>query len=394
MDGLHMFSFETPVSDNRQPLHTFEYNDVRYGFYMLSPLIWALMLGIIVAMVVLAIPVAMVLHYGVIGHHGSLRYFIGYGVIVYWIMIPGILLEFFHVENGLLRFCAVAITPIISIFRTLEAMYSEVLEEMSVRNFISHYCLPMRPKISDGKAIPTKIWDVCSYLFNIIIMASLLGCYQSWLLAAEPIPLYGKGPNSTPSHIYYWCTLWNNDFMKETLTVAPLFQLYLDCFANGILLLTAVISGTVPEPFSENPLLFSSSPVDFWGRRWNLIIHRSLKHGIFKPVLKFSSSKLLGVVAAFTASGLFHEHILRVVFHQFPSSHGPTMVFFWWQALLVIVEHVFGWPPAKLPWPISTILTVLIGSLPAHWFLDTYWRSNFFELGQLGLPMIKVIHDS
>jgi hypothetical protein len=211
------------------------------------------------------------------------------------------------------------------------------------------------------------------------------------LLAVDIIPIYGKGPASTPSRLYDWHALRDFAFLQQTLVMALLFQLYLSCFANGMLFLVALITGTVPEPFSERPLLCSTSPADFWGRRWNLMIHRALKDGIFRPVIRFTGSKILGVMAAFTASGLFHEHILRVVFHTFPSAHGTTLVFFWWQAALLLVEGWLGWPPARLPWPLPTAVTVLIGGLPGHWFLDSYWRSDFFVLGQLALPMIKEV---
>eukprot|EP00546_Thalassionema_frauenfeldii_P012146 CAMPEP_0178918672 /NCGR_PEP_ID=MMETSP0786-20121207/13954_1 /TAXON_ID=186022 /ORGANISM="Thalassionema frauenfeldii, Strain CCMP 1798" /LENGTH=58 /DNA_ID=CAMNT_0020592403 /DNA_START=719 /DNA_END=892 /DNA_ORIENTATION=+ len=55
-----------------------------------------------------------------------------------------------------------------------------------------------------------------------------------------------------------------------------------------------------------NPLFTSRSPSDFWGRRWNLLVHSLLKGGIFKPVRKYFSSTV-ATVAAFLASGALHE---------------------------------------------------------------------------------------
>jgi hypothetical protein len=400
------------TADDRRPLYTFQLPsslllrgmeaDQWYGFYMLSPHMWAVMFGVVLLDLVVSVPIALMLYYGVVATvlpkwyiFGWFRYVIGYGVILFWLVVPGFCLDQIGLENCIVRFCAATIIPIPSLFRTLEAMYSDrFTTKTTAGQFIQHYCLPMRSKLVNGKTIPSTVWNKCSYLWTTVVLTLLLGCYQSVLLAVDIIPIYGKGPASTPPLLYNWHSFLHLVFVKETLVVALLLQLYLSCFANGLLFLVAVFTGTVPEPFSDRPLLCSTSPADFWGRRWNLLIHRALKDGIFRPVLSLTGSKMLGVWAVFTASGLFHEHVLRVVFHKFPSAHGTTLVFFWWHAILLLVEGYMGWPPSRLPWPLSTAITVLIGALPGHWFLDTYWRSNFFVLGQLALPMIKQVENA
>ena len=60
----------------------------------------------------------------------------------------------------------------------------------------------------------------------------------------------------------------------------------------------------------SNPLLTATSPSDFWGRKWNLIVHSVLKNGVFKPVYNFTYNRPLAVLSCFVASGLFHEWIL------------------------------------------------------------------------------------
>jgi Membrane bound O-acyl transferase family len=386
------FLLHLPTTDNRLPLYIFDYGEKRYGLFMLSPQIWAAMFGMALISVAAAVPMAVLLYYGVVQQprkYWFFRYLIGYGIMAFWLFAPGACIDQAGIENSIVRFCVVTIMPIIALFRTLEAMYSDGLSNMGAEDFVSYYCLPLRSLVVNGKTLPSSLWNTCSYLGTTASLILFLGCYQSLLLATNIIPIYGKGPDSTPNRLYDWHSLWEIDFLKHTLVIAPLFQCYLSCFANGMIFLVALITGNVPEPFSDKPLLCSTSPGDFWGRRWNLIIHRALKDGIFRPVIRFTGSKMMGVIAAFTASGLFHEHVLRVVFHRFPATHGTTLVFFWWHAALLLVENLVGWPPARLPWPLSTVVTVLVGSLPGHWFLDTYWRSDFFVVGQLALPMIK-----
>jgi len=64
-----------------------------------------------------------------------------------------------------------------------------------------------------------------------------------------------------------------------------------------------------------NPMLKSKSPSDFWGRRWNVLVHNGLKNGVYKPTRKHTSSKLLAVVATFVVSGIIHEYVDYVMFH-------------------------------------------------------------------------------
>lgn len=57
----------------------------------------------------------------------------------------------------------------------------------------------------------------------------------------------------------------------------------------------------------RQPLLLSQSVRDFWGRRWNLLIHR-LMHRIFFLPIKPKFGPQAAAIAAFVVSGLFHEY--------------------------------------------------------------------------------------
>jgi hypothetical protein len=71
----------------------------------------------------------------------------------------------------------------------------------------------------------------------------------------------------------------------------------------------ASLAGVQLVPFMLNPIFESSSPSDFWGRRWNLVVHGILKRGVYKPV-RSKHSRRVASIATFIASGLFHEWLL------------------------------------------------------------------------------------
>jgi len=120
-----------------------------------------------------------------------------------------------------------------------------------------------------------------------------------------------------------------------------------------------------------------------------MAIHECLKNGVYKPVRALGGSPALAITSAFTASGLFHEWLLPHVFDLYPNSHGPTLAFFWWQAALLILEGTgIGRVAQHWPRPLKTVCVVLAGLPVAHWFVDSYWRSDFFVHAELLFPIV------
>jgi hypothetical protein len=178
----------------------------------------------------------------------------------------------------------------------------------------------------------------------------------------------------------------------------------------------------------DDPLLKSTSPSDFWGKRWNSLVQTCLKNGVFKvsdvysrrkrlaiccprlttrdyllfqPIYKHFS-KPAGVMATFLASGLLHEWLVLVIFTAPPSFiplgdvmensasedvgfevvYGGSVIFFVWQAMLILVESFVGnWEIFQtmgriLPAPVRTPLIVGAG-IPVRCIIYTYtsnWR--------------------
>jgi len=154
-------------------------------------------------------------------------------------------------------------------------------------------------------------------------------------------------------------------------------------------------------PFMLNPIFESSSPSDFWGRRWNLVVHGLLKRGVYKPV-RSKFSRFTASMSAFIASGIFHEWLLSVLYlpddPSLPSPHSPTYgrntLFFVWNAMLIGMEQIIGGAlifqamKKHLPSVVVSLLVSLAALPVAHWFTFDYVKDDFFRDGQIGFPLV------
>lgn len=119
------------------------------------------------------------------------------------------------------------------------------------------------------------------------------------------------------------------------------------------------------EPM-RHPLLLSTSVREFWGRRWNLLIHRLMHRSFFAPLAARSPGPRAGAIAAFAVSGLFHEYMwLATNWHAEQYAFGGPLKFFFVQFVLMTMENVLkrtlaGKFVSALPSPILTILTTLV----------------------------------
>lgn len=189
--------------------------------------------------------------------------------------------------------------------------------------------------------------------------------------------------------------------------LSALFQLYLTTYCEGLTFFWFVMTGYQTKPVMKNPLGGAKSPSDFWGRRWNLIVHSVLKGGVYKPLRKYGRSPTTAGIATFLASGIFHEWLVHGLFsttcrgpdsRSSPSCYDPmyggAMIFFLWQSILLAGEFMLGKTALvaslarTLPLPVRTALIIALGIPFAHFFTEPYVRSNFFRHGQMGLPMI------
>jgi hypothetical protein len=164
----------------------------------------------------------------------------------------------------------------------------------------------------------------------------------------------------------------------------------------GVSLLYNLVYGYETYEIVLNPMFKSTSVSEFWGRRWNLLVHNGLKNGVYKPTRKLTSSKILAVLATFAASGVLHEYVNLVMFegqehYQF---RWKQMLFFGWNGVLLALEHfighwaIFRWMNQNLPQIVVTAL-LLSAALPiAHLFIGDYIEHGYFDAVYLVEPIL------
>jgi hypothetical protein len=188
---------------------------------------------------------------------------------------------------------------------------------------------------------------------------------------------------------------WDLPHLYDTFLQAYMLNVSLSLSMTGIAALGGALAGVqMNDTVTDHPLLLSESVSDFWGRRWNNLIHVALKQGVYKPVRsaiennnnnnnnRSSSqyhkkySRIIASIAVFCVSGLYHEYVWFIIFFAThaqrqqmhgsddgtdtsatccPSCYcdtwmmGKQMFFFGWNGLLIAVEYwMIGTPPPRV----------------------------------------------
>ena len=394
---------------------------IRLGFLMMSLPYWVELLGFVLVTLSFAAFVGLFLYKTVIEpkrERTSTAYLIGFGLILpFWVSWPVLLFNIIDVRSAIFRFLVGGIAPIICSFRTVEAISGlcPTYIVKSANDFVFYYAtvpIVARAKKAEGTfavgdRIPCSNSKKIQQLTRFLKLLFLLGALQSVLIPHKYLNIFGMGIESDidiewhSTQRYFTWQLYGNSALQ-----ALLFQMYLTTYLEALNFAFAVLTGYEAEKGMLNPLLESKSPTEFWGKRWNTLVHTVLKNGVYKPLRQSGVQRIGAILGTFVASGVFHEWILGLVFvndgHLFESgrrdssvpTYGGAVVFFAWQALLIALEMAFGKTALvqgiskSLPQPLKTALVVGMGVPLAHFFLEPYVTSGFFfQHGNPGLPM-------
>lgn len=333
-------------------------------------------------------------------------FLIGFGIIMPLCSIfPFYANRYFCIKNKIIKFLN-GVAQLTTFFRCSEAMFGFLPSgvDSSLTNLIIYNAFPVEIKFESGPIKST--WaNVRYYFVNWVKSIFVLGLYSSVLDSYnhEPYPSE-EGPALRDVDIFAG---FSPRQLVNNFSVAILFQVYLSSFGFGLNFLTS-LCGATQIPMMLNPIFESTSPSDFWGRRWNLVVHGILKRGVYKPV-RTKYSRLAASTATFVASGLFHEWLLSVVFYSdsdeqdvaectaptcYIPGYGRNTLFFVWNAIVIGFEYAIGGAAIfqlfKKHLPLTLIsLMVASTALPmTHWFTNDYVRSDFFNDGQIGFPLI------
>ena len=378
-------------------------------------------------MTVVAIVIGCILYYFSVRpemQFTTTSYLVGYGFILpFWLAFPVTASRLLGVHNKIVRFTMTTCVTSICSFRTTAAIhgFSPQHTTTSMKRFVFYYSAPILAKYNSK----TKKYVGTNHVIRTMAFAKFYG----WILLAgmmasafELFPEYLPALAKEPTTVWYdWKLIFNLNNLKNNLLYAAFFQIYLTTFTQAMSALQMAVTLVETENVMNNPVFGATSPSNFWGRRWNLLIHDVLKRGVFLPVRRQFGSNTAALVATFAASGLFHEWLQLTLFptwdhevsddgtcrllkglpddsavtilHCYSPQWGASMAFFLWQAMLIAIEFAVG-PYCKgfflgVPAPVKTILTVVAGGCVAHWFTEPYVHSNFFLDGNAALFYLK-----
>ncbi len=299
-------------------------------------------------------------------------------------------------------------TPIVNSLRITEALYgfAPAIAQSNARNYVFYFSCLFGMEFDSSKNQPKHVTK--DFLFqrlgtlgrDFVIVSLLISVLAEYDYEFFDTNTDVDSMDHTLSEMFSWMHLFNNFF------VAMLISCSLSQSSLGVSLIYNLLYRVQTYEVVLNPMLKSKSPTDFWGRRWNMLVHKGLKNGIYKPTRKHTSSKLWAVVATFVVSGIIHEYVNYVMFIGKWGNRGiedapmdyrfqwKQMIFFGWNGILILLEYtighwgIFQWLSKSLP-PIAKTGLVLCCALPlAHLFTGDWIKIGYFDSVFLAEPII------
>jgi len=337
---------------------------------------------------------AMVVYRFVVKYRGTASsYLVGYGLVIpTCLWLPYRLVDLLDVRNKAIKFGFGTLGTVVT-FRTIEAVHGTSADrdivESSLSNYVAYYSSLIqfdwdKNTKSRRRITVTELWTTARRIFVHYHFVSLLLSFE---MQHDFRPFKSSKVQLDAFHFNLW-DLLSPSHLANCYCLG-LLTFYLLSTAFEITAFGENVKGLATLPIFFNPLFTSTCPSEFWGKKWNLVIHRTLKHGAYLPVRQFFSDcgngKFLAILATFLASGLLHDYCWSVIFHSPRDGGGndgddsgwsplplkPT-AFFLWNGMVLLLERPLGKyfrPVAdNLPLPVVSTL-VLFTALPvSHWF--------------------------
>mmetsp|Transcript_10710 Transcript_10710/g.23235 ORF Transcript_10710/g.23235 Transcript_10710/m.23235 type:complete len:755 (-) Transcript_10710:141-2405(-) len=407
--------------DRKNPVMLFEFHqklqqiglEGTYSLLLPRLMFWVQITVLILIQSFVSTILGIAIYHGIVQRRGStFARILCWGFILpFAVTFPMYLIRAFEVRNRAVVITTAA-TPTLVTFRCLEALHG--FSPHSVEESLWNYCIYYSSVIefvfdektrSPAKASRTDVLQKGkAFLANFVMVTVLLSfmefhAYRPFRTHESETLMDMTAKHVQPGHIGN--NLLSALLMSLTVATGTAAFGFAICGLVGILTLDVF----------DSPMFKSTSVSDFWGRRWNRLVHGVLKRGVYKPVRKHSS-RAFAALATFVASGLLHEYVLLLL--SLPSSttanrfedytiyeplYGNQFCFFAWNGMLMVLEYLFlNWTVTsqlKLSAPpIVKTMLVLLMSLPvAHWFTDEYVRSDVFSHFSVGFPIIVQLKE-
>jgi len=328
-------------------------------------------------------------------------YILGYGLVIpLALYVPFELVEALDVKNMVLKLAFVSLGTIV-FFRCIEAMHGTSPEtvESSMGTYVTYYSSLMHfewdPKTQKRrKSTPAEL---LATLKTILIHFHLVSLVLSFEMHFDFRPFQSK---VGLDHYHFNLDLLSPGHLGNAYCLAILTYLYLS-LGFELTAFSENVKGFYTKPIFLNPLFTSRSPSQFWGQKWNLMIHRILKYGAFLPARKYFS-KQIAIVITFLASGLLHDYTWAIVFYQHthqrdengvckdcfvPITFKLTAFFLWNGAMMLLERPVGSFLGFTKSWPTFIVSTlVLMTGLPvSHWYTGDWAMGGKYSDFAIGL---------
>ncbi|CAB9502242.1 Pfam:DUF821 [Seminavis robusta] len=410
LEWIQALLHERIEQETREPVFripVLEYGSI--GLVLPHPTFWKQMVVILSILTAINAFTAVTVYYMIVLQRGSASsYLVGYGLIFPMLLYVPLRAALFLGVHNTAQVCerrpmctgfgssrkviGISASLTVVVFRCMMAIHNTLppLVDRDVWSFVSYYVSPLQFQLdtTTGKVIPSSPEKFSQYARTTLMSLLFLGVFLGLMIHVN-FELVPRQPVQTVWDLFQWQNIVNNYAMGYLMG---------RCLDAGTLAVGVLLEGASGKSVilvSNNPLTQSTSPSDFWGRRWNELVHIVLKTGgVYIPMRKNGFSRGMAGLATFAVSGLFHEYILVALTMIDGPTYGNHLNFFLWNAVVIILENllsnhpVIQWTSKNLPRPIITAL-VLLTALPiSHWFTDEYLEIGFFHDFSVGFPFL------
>ncbi|CAK9014360.1 unnamed protein product [Durusdinium trenchii] len=282
-----------------------------------------------------------------------------------WAAHPFILAMCLGPLRSLLGHFVLSYSGVISTFRWLELVAGLGPKgfDATAWTFATYMGIPVEVQFEDGKLkrINKKRWRiVLDFAWRLAIHAVIMLAALSFGKATDYKPFLDEPPAALPRFGLPWSipALYLHTVWVYCMLALPMLNHRM---------ITAALWGLDTQVTMRAPLSQSTSIRDFWGRRWNLIIHGLMKRCFFMPFQNAGPMrKNLAGLLSFAMSGLFHEYMWLTLHVARPESSryvaGKVLSFFLVQYLSTAFEVLLGKTrlgQLAAPAVLRTVLTTL-----------------------------------
>lgn len=370
------------IVDKREPIATFGIPYVDGRFALLSPCFgpWQQLIVLSLVQSLIQILFACFIYKLIVQRRGTIEsYLIGWGfVIPISLYIPYYLLDYLDIRNKAISLSSSCVMTSV-FFRCLEAMYgtSPYVVESSIWNYCSYYgnVVPYIWNSKTGKRETTTVIQIFrsfgEQLHNLVALSLVLSVLIHFDFKPFNDTVGWTELYVSTNHFFHLGHICNSYCIAILLYFALKFSFEINSFGENI-------KGYATPPLFDSPLTKSTTPTEFWTKRWNIMTHTFLQRGIFEPSKLCSSSRTTAMFVTFLVSGLYHEYVWSCIFYNqkylydvegkctseecYVFKFGRVTLFFAYTGIIMLLER----PIRKLPtvkWLFKCLPTLVTAQL-------------------------------